>query len=308
MINELLLFSDMHLTMDHPVCRTDDVQEEQDRMLRFIAQYALGNGVRTIVQAGDMTDQKRSWELLPYLSKMLRSWKERGLCVYTVLGQHDSYYHDMTNEKTVMGVLISSGLVTRLTMNPVKLGTIHLYGSSYGEKVQRVGNPKGTFNILAVHAPILWKKIWSKQEDCIYAPDFLAANNYDVVICGDQHQKFIYRNEWHSVIMNTGPMMRLDAREKKHQPGFYHYNIEKGQAKWVPLPYAEDCISTQHLERKQHQEELFEKFTSTLNAADGRSAAVSFDKSLREHFKTFETKGSVQRIIAEEFAALEGGK
>lgn len=306
MVNDLIMLSDLHLTMDTPVSRTDNVQEEQDRMLRFIAKYALDNGIKVILQAGDFVDQKRSWELLQYLTQMLRIWKERGLCVYTVFGQHDSYYHNMTNKKTVMGVLISAGLLKRLNSTPVSIGTIRLYGSSYGEIIHRVENPKGVYNILVVHAPILWKKAWKQQEDYVYAPDALREYKYDVILCGDQHQKFIYRNDWHQVALNAGPMMRLDAREKDHEPGFYHYQIKQGRAKWVPLPFEKDCISVQHLERQSHQEELFEQFTARLNATEGPVAAVSFEKALRTYFKKNKTPQGVQKVIAEQFAALEG--
>lgn len=305
MIPDMILLSDLHLTMEKPIARIDDVQEEQDRMLRFIGSYAVDNGIKVILQAGDFVDQKRSWELLQYLSTMLRTWKERGISVYSVMGQHDSYYHSMTNEKTVMGVLFSSGLVTRLGSRPVSMNSAaRIYGASYGEPIVPVTNLKGTYSILAVHAPILWKKVWKQQEDYMYAPDVLRDSYYDLILCGDQHQKFLYDNDLGRRIVNTGPMMRLKANERDHKPGFYHFS--NGKLKWVELPYEKDCWSVLHLEREKHQEEMFEKFTSRLTEGGGSAPTVSFDKKLRVYFTKHKTKGSVQQIISEKMAAVEG--
>jgi DNA repair exonuclease SbcCD nuclease subunit len=306
MIQDMILISDLHLTMEKPVSRIDDVKEEQDRMLRFIGSYAVDNGIKTILQAGDFVDQKRSWELMQYLSVMLRTWKERGITVYSVMGQHDSYYHNMTNEKTVMGVLFSSGLVKRLTSSPVVLQEARIYGASYGEPVQTCLHQKGNYSMLVVHAPILWKKAWKQQEEFIYAPDAARTYKHDLILCGDQHHKFLYHNDNAQVVLNTGPMMRLKANERDHKPGFYHFEGKTAKLKWVELPYEKDCWSVLHLEREKHQEEMFEKFTSRLTEGGGSAPTVSFDKKLRGYFTKHKTKGSVQQIISEKMASTEG--
>jgi len=65
---KILLLSDLHLVVDNPVARLDDLTEIQWDKLDWVYEYAKKNGVELVLQAGDLTHTKRSWSLLKRLT------------------------------------------------------------------------------------------------------------------------------------------------------------------------------------------------------------------------------------------------
>lgn len=309
---KILLLSDLHLVAESPLSRTDSVLDEQERFLNFIGEYCNREGIGAVVQAGDFCDVRRSWWLLQYLTDILRTWKEKGITVYAVLGQHDSYYHNMDVNTTVMGVLVSAGLIVRLTAKPIKMGTVAIYGSSFGEKVPAVESNM-EYSILAIHKQILMKKFWKDQSEYEYAPDFLHKHyDYDLILCGDAHQRFAFQDGTKAkrIICNTGPMMRLIANEHemRHMPGFFVHDTDKKSLKWIDFPAAklgEDIFTTKHLEVKKRQEELFTSFMEKVSKSSGRGGSLSFDKMLRVFGKEHSIRPEVMQIIYDEYEKHE---
>ena len=162
---KIILLSDVHLCVEKPIGRLDnDMLLTGLSKLDYVFGYAHEHNIENILQAGDFVDVKRSWELLAALTKFLAEWRIKGVHLYTVQGQHDSYYHLTTNEKTIVGVLIFAGLVTMLNRIPLSLGEkgLQIYGSSYGEEIPFCFD-KNCLNILVCHRQILMKKEWAQD-------------------------------------------------------------------------------------------------------------------------------------------------
>jgi predicted phosphodiesterase len=256
-----------------------------------------------------LVDIKRSWELLQKLAKFLERWKRKGVNLYTVLGQHDSYYHDMTNEKTILGVLISSGLVTRLTSCPIlvgeykDVGTHQIYGASYGEEIPEVDGYGKGLKILVVHKQILVKKEFAQQEEYMLASSFLKEHkDFDLILCGDAHQRFEVKQgkRW---ICNTGVMLRMEASQQmmKHAPGFYVYDTKDNSLKWVGIPHGKASVvmSKEHLEKEKEKKHNFDLFIAKVKESGDEQKSVSFEKNLAMIMKKNKTKDSVKKIVSE---------
>lgn len=307
----LALLSDCHLCVDKPIGRLDnDMLQVGLNKLHIVFEKSYSMGIRDIIQAGDFVDVKRSWELLSALTKFLEVWKKKGMRLYSVLGQHDSYFHDMSNEKTIMGVLISSGLITRLSANPVYSDgrMFRMYGASYGEEIPATNDMYR--NILVCHRQILMQKIWRQQEGCEYAPKFLKDHNrYELILVGDAHQKFDFKLD-NRVICNSGPLMRLEATEAmmNHVPGFYAYSGKRVK----PLSW-HDCgaklgkeiLSKEHIAIRKKQQQNFDDFIDKVKEIDQENQSLDFNKNLRMIMRQGQVNKDVRHKVSEYLAKGE---
>lgn len=304
---KVIMLSDLHLVEDNPVGRLDDVTETQWRKLEYVFDYAKKSKINHILQAGDTTDVRRSWELMVRLLQFLRVYKNVRL--YVVRGQHDAYYHSMTNDKTISGALVHSGLVSLLTKNPFEIGdNIFVYGASYGEDVPVV-TTKG-LNILVIHKQILVDKIWATQDDFVYAKDFLKTyDDFDLILCGDAHQNFIHHS-WGRYICNTGVMLRLEASKQmmEHHPHFFVYDTGSREVFPVLIPYLPSSVvlTRDHIEKKIEKKENFELFINSVKNADGVERTMGFEDNLKTIMFRNKASDGVRSVVSEYLAKVEG--
>jgi len=311
-MSRLILLSDGHLCIDKPIGRFDnDMLQVSLNKLNFIFEYAYTSGIHSILQAGDFVDLERSWGLLSALSKFLEEWKQKGIILYVVLGQHDSYYHNMSNQKTIMGVLISTGLVKRLSSIPENIegSVFNAYGASYGEEIP---NPCSTSrrNILVCHRQILMKKEWAMQDGFDYAPQFLKTyDKFDLILCGDAHQKFDFKLDGR-YICNSGPLMRLEATDEmiKHMPGFYVFDAFKKNPlsfHLVPAKAGEEVLSKEHILLQKKRKQNFDDFIMKIQEIDQQDQSLDFSQNLKTIMKKSKTSDDVKYMIGEYIAKGE---
>lgn len=317
---KFILLSDCHLTVDKPVARLDsDMLQVGLNKLEYVFQYAYDNGIFNILQGGDFVDVKRSWKLVSALSKFLEVWKNRGVFLSCVKGQHDSYYHDMTNEETILGVLISTKLIRRLESKPyhfdwyskaiehVSHKDIDIYGSSFGEEIPAIQD-KNVFNILVCHRQILMSKIFKQQEGYDYAPAFLKEYNYDLILCGDAHQKFDFKLG-KRIVCNTGPLMRLEATDAmmNHQPCFYVFDTEirKLSTHLIPAKSGSEVLSKDHIAIQKLRKQNFDDFIGKVQEIDGQNQSLDFSQNLQAIIKQSKASDNVKYKISEYLAKGE---
>jgi predicted phosphodiesterase len=289
---KIALLSDTHLTVTTPIGRKDDIE--------------------VTMIAGDLTDVKRSWELLSYLTTLFGEWKRKGIIVCSVFGQHDSYYHEVQNETTVLGILIKSGLVTRLGKKRAFTGEnykkgIAIYGCSWGEDIPQGGD--STINILVIHKMIAMRKMWAKQTDLTYAPDFLRAHGeYSLILCGDAHQQFIHTDKNDGrIICNTGPLLRLEASKEmmRHRPKIMIYDTDRNTIQQIVLKCSDEVFTRDHIKSIKQDREEFDDFINEI--LDQGVSRYSFETILRKYLEGLEKEGSVpnkgvRKILSEVMA------
>ncbi len=296
---KLILLSDIHLVTANPISRTDDLTQTQWDKLKYVFNYAVESNIHNILQAGDFVDKPRSWELLEKLSLFLTHYKNQGVDVYTVMGQHDTLFHNLENQKTTMGILSSSKIVNVLNKKAINLETISIYGSSWGENVPVVENKNHT-NILVIHKQIGTSKIFDKQENFIFADKFLKENlDYNLILCGDCHQSFISTVN-KKIICNTGSMLRKESSEYnfKHAPHFYVYDTYKNKLEGVTIPHslAVSVLSTNHLEQQKIRQDNFDDFICRVQQTDQESS-ISFEENLKFIIEKYNASEQVKNLI-----------
>jgi DNA repair exonuclease SbcCD nuclease subunit len=315
---KLILLSDTHLVAEKakPVCRLDNVYDTQFGKLQFVYDYALQNDIFEIIQAGDMVDTYRDWGLLAVLTKFFEHYKQIGISTYSLIGQHDSYFHSVTSEKTILGILFSSGLVKRLTAKPTLIDTVqgmfhkfvNVYGASYGEDIPVVEKyDTAEIKILVIHKQILMKKIFSQQEGHDYAPTFLHDHSeFDLILCGDAHQKFFFK-EGNRYICNTGAMLRLEANEynMQHKPGFFVFDTDTRKLEWVEIPHEPSSIviSNTHLVEKKDKQQSFSDFIEKVKQTSGKTS-VSFSRNMVLYLKRNNVPDNIREHLSKYLAGV----
>lgn len=245
-----LLLSDIHATSSKPIARKDNVMATFFEKFTYILEYAKKHKC-IILQAGDFFDKERDWYLLFNLMKLLNKYK---IPIYSVFGQHDSYlYSNISKTPTTLSVLNRVGLIKMLRAIPVKVGRgIKLYGSSWQKPVP-VPDELNPLNILVIHSSIYTKPLFPKHQFTRVKRFAKQNSGYKLVLVGDIHRQFMYINQTMHIV-NTGPMLRLDAIEynSTHRPSAFVYDSRHDTINKISIPHkpSEEVLDYTHLTRE----------------------------------------------------------
>lgn len=298
---KLALISDLHLVHEKPVARKDNAAATGLTKLGYILNYCSSNGIKYLIQAGDLTNVSRSWPLLPLIIKVLRP-HIKNVKILAVFGQHDLYMRNKSNKwATMLGVLARTGLVSLLDKLPIIIPPdVAVYGCSYGGTVPDITDKKFT-NILAIHAPISDHMAYPGS-NIVSAKKFLIDNDFDLVICGDIHKEFYYEIG-SRVIVNTAPMLRVDADKynMNRMPFFYVYDTDYRDLEKVDIPAepGKAVLSRKHIRQQKHIEEMLNEFTNALKVRRSKQAGVNIVKNIRSRLNDDSIDRWVKEIIKE---------
>lgn len=257
-----LLLSDIHATKKVPIGRLDNVFETFDEKFSFVIDYAKKHNC-IILQAGDMSDESRNWNILDYYIEELN-----GVDLFSVFGQHDMLHRANPDKTpTTLLSLYKANIIKLLNEKPILINDINIYGANWGCKIPKPGMERGTRNILVLHAPISNKAEWDGH-DFTHPRYFLKKNPFDLILVGDIHREFCVKQE-NRYIVNTGPMLRLEANEYNftyHRPCFYIWNSESLKIKRVGIPHkpAKEVLTRDHIETKKMSKMELDIFASKL--------------------------------------------
>lgn len=269
-----VLLSDFHITDKNPPGRKDNIKEVWRRKLDFILKYAQENEA-IILQAGDMFDIPRDWNVL---FKMISILKHFNITIYSIVGQHDMYFRaDMKKTPTTLGVLEKLGLINILSNErPLLVENFSIWGCGWKQPIPK---PRDNCNILVIHKSISDSALWPGQ-DFTNAHYFIRKNPFRVVLVGDIHKRFFFEHNKDHTICNTGPILRLAATKynMKHKPCFFVYDSYLNYFEKIKIPHepAEEIFDRTYLEENARTNDITEQFVESL-------------KSLpedREHHKT----------------------
>jgi len=259
-----LLLSDVHGIWRNPIARIDNIVETFDRKLNYILDYAEDNSL-PILQAGDLTDTSRNWELLSYL---LHNLNHRSVSIYTVFGQHDMYNRrNPEDTPSIMQMLRDTNIITVLSDEPVHLGKCNIYGANWGDEIPEVDKDKDRKNVLVIHASISLRAEYPGHD--FTGPGYFLKQHpeFDLVLVGDVHKMFIAERSGRYIV-NTGPMLRLEANIHmfEHEPCFFIWDSKKNNIEKHIIPHgaATDILTREHIDTNRTTKRELEKFTETL--------------------------------------------
>ena len=259
---DIIALSDCHLRSTIPIARKDNLVKTQFKKLKFTFDYAQEHNA-IILQAGDFLDKSRDWTLLVMLIEFLSKYPD--VRMYCVLGQHDRYFYSNT-KATTLGILEHMNLIRILDhKTPFGIGPLNVFGSSWGDPLPEPSHP--TDNILVTHRSIADREVYPGHEYTDYEKFFNDHPEYKLIVVGDIHRRFhlndkgIYTGEAKRYIVNTGPMLRIEANEYNidhHTPHFFYFkyyhsyanpkkNKMDGKIIAIPHKHSDEVLSRSHI-------------------------------------------------------------
>jgi DNA repair exonuclease SbcCD nuclease subunit len=261
---KFLLLSDVHGTDKLPVARKDDIWKTFDFKFSYILNYAREHAI-PILQAGDLSDKSRNWNVLDYFINKLN----KRIKFMSVFGQHDMYYRSNPNvTPSTLLTLIKTGFITPLSTTPTSVENVDIYGANWGDEIPEPKN-QNKRNVLVIHAPISLREEWSGQVR--ESPKRLAKKypDFDLILTGDIHRKFLVAHG-HRFIANTGPMLRLEATEYnlRHKPCFFVWDSDGLSVKKVIIPHrpAIEVLTRDHIDKTKMSKVELKDFVKKLKS------------------------------------------
>lgn len=287
---KFLLISDIHAKYRNSIGRKDNIGEAFENKIKYVFNYAEKNKC-AILQAGDLNDKARDWDVLNFLIDTIRSHSVDFFCVY---GQHDLYMRrDPNDSPSVLSILAkTSQSVHILSGEQTGYAGVDLYGANWGENIP---TPEHGYRprILVLHAPISKRKEYPGHD--YTSPKYFLKKHpaFHLVLVGDVHKK-IYCKYNGRYLINTGPMLRVEATQynMRHRPCFYIYDSKKHTLKKEIIPHrpASEILTRDHIVQKNISKKELEEFTRTIKKMQ------PLDKGRREGVIKFAKKLGIKRV------------
>lgn len=291
---------DLHITDKAPRRRLDDYWGTVQNKLNQIVSMANREKCAYLLIPGDIFDtHKESHKVVQTTIGILRKFIGK---VLVVAGNHDQAFHTMDLHGTAFETLRISECVKLLNgYNTESDYSVDIYGASWKEPIlDPVLNNK--VNVLVIHKMVVDEKIWAEQEGHTFANHFLQRNKYDLIVSGDNHNRFV-SHHGKKTLINMGSMMRSNTGQGTHKPALAIYNTESGVTTILDLKVQsfESVIAIDQAEIEKERNLALEEFSSTLKNSDAvyQDKQVSFVDALDYYIKKNDVPDSVVNIIKE---------
>ncbi len=313
MRSKIICLSDLHLMNKKPVGRKDNVPETLYKKMSFVYDYAVENDIQLVLIAGDIFDTPRSWTLMSEYYDFFMRYKDKGVDTFVVAGQHDLYGHNYDLlDKTALGMLAKGRALRILPKEPYRLklyisGTfVMLVGVSYGFGLPEVGLDDSCFNIVVMHYPIIpdeWNPWWfQKYMTLSELVEYGRERNWNLVVCGDIHKKFFYKDKKITVV-NTGPLLRRELTEdmRDHKPCFFVYDLNTREGNFMEIDHlpCEEVLDFESKDRELALSRSLDEFITALKSKNFKRADFYSNlKFLLENEDNEKVKGIIDKIIS----------
>jgi DNA repair exonuclease SbcCD nuclease subunit len=298
-VADAILISDLHLTDKTPVSRMDDYIEAQKRKLEFLKKLSKENNNCLILCAGDVFDY---WKATPWLCSFAYKYlPEPFICIP---GQHDLPGHSLDEyPKSALGLMDSVGKVCVINdwRKPIIGNNLFIVGVPYGKldefDPKEITFPKRKRKILLLHT-LIWldkRPTWSKGD--YTANEILGryAEYFDLILTGDNHQRFISLKNKTTILINPGSVMRITADQANFQPRCFLYYAEDNTVKDIDFPIQKNVVTREHIEEKAQKDERIQAYIERMNK--DFEMGLSFRRNLEIFFEENNVPKKVREII-----------
>jgi|GEM_PF-1476957 len=273
-----VLCGDCHFTSQQPVSRLDNVLEASINKWSSILQFALQHEAAVLI-AGDFCDKPRDWYLLPRLMSVMAQYRK--VNVYAVYGQHDMYMRsEGGREATNLGVLAKAGMIKILDKKGAWFGAGKpakpwcVRGCHWGEEIPTIEKDNLSQRYepryaLVIHASIAKEAVYPGHSYIKVGDLIKMYPEYELIMCGDVHRRFLAVGPDKQLIINSGPIMRLEANDYNMNlnPSVLFYSTDTGKYEWHQLPAARgrDVLSRDHIQAREDRKMLLDTFIASID-------------------------------------------
>ena len=239
-VGKVMFVGDVHLKAQNPACRKDNYAETVLRKLSWIYQYCNENHISHIVFLGDFFDAPTvAWSLFTQVMCVLQKMRDGGIHCYAVVGNHDIRYDRLdTLNETSLGVLFLSGMLIRLSENPLLLrsdGT-KVLGFDYTQDIPacQKENPSSR-SICVAH-----EYFQCDFSDETLQKEDLEGYGYDTYVFGHDHSPYIPFKSGSWVLYRPGSLSRnsSEMHNRVRIPRVLVYDVVQDDFRFVDVACA----------------------------------------------------------------------
>jgi len=304
---KLGLLGDIHARSRAPAGRKDNWLDTHLGKFNEALDYFADNGCKFILQPGDFFDSPKPVNQV--LSAYINALRQHEMVMLAVLGQHDTYFHDIVNaERTALHVLQSAGVAKILGgPKPFAYEGMQVYGASWGQEppVMRK-QTEGVTKILLAHAHVgnhpLYPghKLSSPQQYAVKHPD------YQLILLGDYHYRYVEEckvGQATTLVVDMGCLMRMrnTPMDRSHEPAVAVYDTKT--RKMAPIHkltiQPADIVFKQEAKGVVEEAPLLEEFLTRLKSTGRLSTtfADNLDAVMDLHKTSILVRSEVSSIL-----------
>lgn len=232
-MSKVIFVGDVHLKGSSPISRKDDYPEVILNKLKYIADYAEEIDCKHILFLGDIFDTvNTSLQYFSYVLSVFKNIKDRGIELYTIVGNHDIRYESLDSLPTTpLGILVKSNVISLL--DTLEIDDVRIVGCHYSKEPEQNKNDD-IYSILLLHKfyESGFGEIPVTREDAINL-------GYDTYILGHDHKPYstqVIRYGLKTIqVYRTGSLARnsSDQYNRIRIPRFLVFNTEDKSYEYV---------------------------------------------------------------------------
>lgn len=262
------IFGDLHFNDKRPERRLDDWWTTMcSKFCEGLEIFHLEK-CDLIVAPGDLVEHPGVSNLV--IAEIIKMLKSYDMVLHMVFGQHDiSGHSEATLPTSPLSVLKAAGVINMFTEYNLAKG-IMMYSAGFGQQIPKLINDDyihDKYNILVIHAMISDIALYPGHE-FTQAQSFLRQHpEFQLVICGDVHRRFICTYEGRTII-NAGPLMRdtIDKHILEHEPAVVIFDTDTGKYKVIKLKVEPIEKVIDLTPAKKRNNDLLNKFIERVKA------------------------------------------
>ena len=227
----ILFIGDLHLKCNSPVSRRDNYPTAILNKLQYLANVANTYKCNTFMLLGDVFDSPIT--SLPYLAEVINTFKcikEKGITVYTIVGNHDLKNNRMDSlSSTALGILISTGYL-KLAPRELTINNTIFKCYNYPEDIEPKSSDK--YEVCVAH---LYYE-FNLAHDSLQSSD-LERLNYDAMVLGHLHNPCDTITVHNTELYRPGSLSRntSEAYNKLRTPRALLFNCNNHKACYIEV-------------------------------------------------------------------------
>lgn len=297
---DAILTADWHLRLDNPECRTDNIWTTLKNKINFI--WEILNELETrhgytppILFAGDLFN--RFNPTIELVNLTLRCIPE----LIGTPGNHDLPAHRIEGlNRSGIGLLNWAEkilLFDEIATISRKEWNFRVTGFPFDSPLAPCTDVSNKKSVAIIHQFVYHgRKPFPGATGGAHAI-MKKLEGYDLILSGDNHQPFTYKNKEGQLIVNPGSLSRQTAAQIDHKPRIYLWYADVNEAVPVYIPIDTNAVSRKHIEIVKERESRIEAFVQRLTTNTSLAEELNFEHSMRTFLRENEVSRAVKTII-----------
>lgn len=269
MINKnLLMTGDWHIQMENPSSRIDDyklaLDNKTDQLLSWCLKYNAD-----LLMPGDMFSKiQTDNEFIIWNLKLLKKFRDNGISVIAVFGNHDVYRTQAELEnRTPLKIMEEAGLVKVLRRgNRLIYNNLVVSGFGYYDEITEAEKNIPNKKYMAVIHKFYQQ---SQYKEFNMSYNKLVELGYDFALMGHDHIAYEDDVRPYCTVFRPGALMRGTVHDYNFTRGVFAtlLNTENFKSETLTLkvrPITEVMAETKVIEKIERQEITFKEYTNSM--------------------------------------------